>query len=93
MTQEALSEIADVGPNYIGEIERGMKMPSLNTFIKMVNGLGISADEILYDETFAGKTVALNSLTKQIDRLTPQQVAAVNDILSAVLKNIRTVGE
>ena len=42
-TLETLAEAADIGLVYLGEIERGIKMPSLKTFIKLVNALDVSA--------------------------------------------------
>ena len=44
-TLETLAEAADIGLVYLGEIERGIKMPSLKTFIKLVNALDVSADD------------------------------------------------
>ena len=38
-TQEVLAEKADIGLMYYGEIERGVKMPSMNVFIKIVDFL------------------------------------------------------
>ena len=46
-TLETLAEAADIGLVYLGEIERGIKMPSLKTFIKLVNALDVSADELI----------------------------------------------
>ena len=34
-TQQKLAELAGIGIMYLGEIERGTKMPSLNIFIKV----------------------------------------------------------
>ena len=49
MNQEQLAERADLSTPYIGMIERGEKMPSLESFIKIVNALDVSADVILCD--------------------------------------------
>ena len=38
-TQQDLADRADIGVVYISEIERGIKMPSLNIFIKIVDAL------------------------------------------------------
>ena len=38
-TQETLAERADIGLMYFGEIERGVKMPSMNVFIKILEAL------------------------------------------------------
>ena len=54
-TIEKLAETADIGVVFLGEIERGIKMPSMNTFIKIVEALNISSDYILRDELSSGK--------------------------------------
>ena len=40
-TQQALAEKADVAEMYISQIERGLKMPSMNLFIKIITALDI----------------------------------------------------
>ena len=45
-TQLALAEAVDVSEMYISQIERGMKMPSLNIFIKIITVLDISSDYV-----------------------------------------------
>lgn len=44
LRQEDLAEKTDLTTNYIGMVERGEKIPSLETFIKIVNALGVSSD-------------------------------------------------
>ena len=40
LRQEDLAEKTDLTTNYIGMVERGEKIPSLETFIKIVNACG-----------------------------------------------------
>ncbi len=87
-TQEALAEIADVGIMYYGEVERGVKMPSMKTFIKIVNALDVSADFILRNELTSGKPYVLDEITKKLDKLDPKQRKAAVDILDAFIKNL-----
>jgi len=44
MTQEELAAKADVSSTHIGVIERGVKIPNLDTFIAIANALEVSAD-------------------------------------------------
>ena len=62
LTLDQLSGEAGIGKVYLGEIERGKKMPSLATFINIVNALDVSADLLLRDEVNAGKSYVLNDL-------------------------------
>ena len=48
LTQEKLSEIIDVSPSYISEIERGSSIGSLATISKIANILNVSLDYLVF---------------------------------------------
>ena len=87
-TQEQLAEKADIGVMYLGEIERGVKMPSMKIFIKLIEALDISADYILRNELPSGKEYVLDEITEKLAVLTPKQRNAAVDILDAFIKNL-----
>lgn len=87
-TQRALAQIANVGGAYLGEVERGMKMPSLNIFIRLIEALDVSADYILRDELPSGKEYIYDEITQKLKNLTPKQRKTAADILDAYLHNI-----
>lgn len=87
-TQHALAELAEIGNVYIGEIERGLKMPSLHIFIKLIEALDVSADYILRDELPSGKHYIYDDITQRLKDLTPQQRKGAVDILDAYLRNL-----
>lgn len=43
-TMDKLAEKADLSVNYVGDLERGVKTPSLDTFIRIVEALDVPAD-------------------------------------------------
>lgn len=88
LTQEVLAEKADIGVMYLGEIERGVKMPSMNVFIRLVEALDISADYILRDELPSGRDYVFDELTQKLASLTPKQRKTASDILDAYIKNL-----
>ena len=47
ITQEKLSEIIDVSPSYISEIERGSSICSLSTITNIANVLNVSLDYLV----------------------------------------------
>lgn len=49
MTQEQLAEVANLSPMHVSVIERGVKLPKLETLINIANILDVSADELLQD--------------------------------------------
>ena len=85
LTQEQLAEKADIGFYYIGEIERGVKLPSLSVFIQIVEALGVSADSLLKDELTASPEFN-NEITAQLEKLNPKQRAGAVAILDAYIK-------
>lgn len=87
-SQHALAERAGMGNVYLGEIERGLKMPSLNSFIKIIEALDISADYVLRGELTSGKEYIYDELTRKLKNLTPGQRKTAGDILDAYLRNL-----
>lgn len=42
ISQETLALIAEINPAYVGQIERGLKSPTINTLKKLADALGVS---------------------------------------------------
>lgn len=87
-TQQRLAEEAGIGVMYLGEIERGTKMPSLRIFIKIVEELDISADYVLRDELPSGDHYIYDEITDKLKGLSPKQRKAAAEILDAYIRNI-----
>ena len=87
-TQNALARYAGVSNVYLGEIERGLKMPSMSSFIKIIQALNISADYILRDEVASGERYVYDELADKMRDLTPKQRKTAADILDGYLKNL-----
>lgn len=47
LSQEALSELADLHRTYIGALERGEKNPTMHTVEKLARALGVSPSYII----------------------------------------------
>ena len=89
LTQEQLSEKADISLYYLGEVERGVKTPSLKVFVAIVDALGVSADSLLRDSVSTGSVYINNEITKKLDTLTPKQRACAVEVLEAYIKAIQ----
>ncbi len=87
-TQKALAETAQIGEVYLSEIERGMKMPSMNIFIRIVEALDISADYVLRDELTSGQEYICCEILEKLKDLSIDQQKTAMDILDAYLKNL-----
>ena len=69
LRQEDLAEKTDLSANYIGMIERGEKIPSLETFISILNALEISADMVLADVLKQGYVVKNSLFSEDMQKL------------------------
>lgn len=49
LTIEQLAEKVDKSSNFIGQIERGDRKPSLETIVDLANALGTTVDNLLQD--------------------------------------------
>lgn len=87
-TQQRLAEEAGIGQMYLGEIERGVKMPSLRIFVRIVETLEVSADYILKDELSSGAHYVYDEVCEKLNRLSPKQRKTASDILDAYIRNI-----
>lgn len=87
-TQKDLADRAEIGAVYLSEIERGVKMPSLVIFIKIIDALEVSADYVLRDEVSSGKEYIRMEIAEKLLVLTPKQRKTATDILNAYLDNL-----
>ena len=87
MSQEKLAEEADVSPNFIGMIERGDKKPSLETFIKIINALGASADVILCDVIKDDYKVKDSLLHEKLSKLSEEDRRKIYDVVDTMISH------
>ena len=76
LTLEQLAEKANLSPNYVGMVERGLKEPGLATIVKLLNGLNVSADTLLCDLVPSASHVTDDEISKRLEGLTPMQKKA-----------------
>ena len=90
MTQESLAERAGLSVNYIGSIERGEKLPSLETFITIVNQIGVSADYILQDVIQENYELKMSMFNEKLAGLTAEQRSTVDDVVDALVRHLKS---
>ena len=87
LTQEQLAERAGLSPNYIGILERGEKLPSLETLLTLLNQLNVSADMVLCNVLNTGYAIKGSQLSEQLagcDKKVQDRVLAV---VATLLRN------
>lgn len=91
LRQEDLAEKTDLTTNYIGMIERGEKIPSLETFINILNSLGVSADMVLSDVLDNGYTVKDSLLNEKLEKLVPEDRNRIYEVNDTMMKHSKQI--
>ena len=88
LRQEDLAELTGLSINYVGAIERGEKIPALETLIDILNALDISADMVLCDVLKTGYDIKTSLLSEKIDRLPPEKIETVLDGVEVLIQHL-----
>lgn len=91
LRQEDLAEKTDLTTNYIGMIERGEKIPSLETFINILNSLGVSADMVLSDVLDNGYKVKDSLLNEKLEKLIPEDRNRIYEVIDTMMKHSKQI--
>lgn len=80
-TQLELAETLNISTNFLGDIERGNKLPSLKNLIKLSNTLKVSLDSMF--------TESLDNVLQEPDEnyYTDRQLAIMSDVIKVINEN------
>jgi transcriptional regulator with XRE-family HTH domain len=91
LTQQALANKANTKQDYIAQIERGSRNPSLRTFMNILTGLDISADYLIYGtskERTDEMSGLINDFTSFLSRRSMEDATAYYDIVHFMSKYV-----
>ncbi len=89
MRQEDLAEKAELSPNYIGAIERGEKIPSLETLLNIINVLNVSSNIVLCDVVNADYNVKTSLLSEKIDKLPSNERETIYAVIDTMVSHLK----
>ena len=84
--QEDFAEKIGLSVTYTGMIERGEKVPKLETFITIANALEVSADMLLADVLTVGYNIKSSEITEEISALTPSERERIYSVVEAMIR-------
>ena len=89
MSQEDLALRAEINPAYFGQVERGLKCPTIDTLYKISKALDVSLAELFQQDTFPISTVPqdrrLQELMSRIPENKREQVLKILEDLIPLL--------
>jgi len=89
MTQSNLAEMAGISNTYLSHIENGTGNMSMDTFVDIVNALGVTADELLKDSIYTGNLQAGDKLEWMLKGCTIYEKKVILEIASALKDVLR----
>lgn len=87
LTQEKLSEIIDVSPSYVSEIERGTSISSLATITKIAQTLNVSLDYLIYGINQNNSATTFFEILKTIPKKNHELYINLCENIANTLKN------
>ena len=86
LTQDQLAEILDVSVEFVGQIERSQRLPSMQIFIKLIEVLNVSADYLLRDSISTGQLFGENVLGHKSEQLSHKERIALEALIDTYLQ-------
>lgn len=80
LSQDELAHMAGISSNYLGQIERGEKCPSVETFLRLASALNISPVSLIKDCECMPSIVYTPELNRIIHLLKSYSVTELNEI-------------
>lgn len=83
LTRDKMSELADIGSGYYGQLEVGTSQMSIDTLIKLSRSMHLSMEYILFGEGYEpGDSSAVMDL---LQRCTPRELSLAEEVLKLFL--------
>ena len=86
-TQEEFAEKVGLSLTYIGMLERGDKIPKLETFIRIANTLEVSADMLLADVLTTGYSVKSTEMTSKLEKLPSDERERIYAVVDTLIQH------
>ena len=88
LTQEQLAEIIGLSASHISVIERGIKMPRLETLVEILNILKIDANFILADVLSVSNEIVSSLLSSKLSALPGNKQKKILRVLDTLIQEI-----
>ena len=83
LSSDKLSELCDVTPSYLRQVEAGSKTPSLPLFVELCNQLKVSPDYLMNGVVNDSVEHCTEEITDLFRAATPSQLKLISTILKA----------
>jgi len=89
LTQEKLSEMAEISPTHMSNIETGTTRVSLTTIVCLANALNVSADDLLCDSVIKARVQFENDIAEILSDCDEYEIRIIRDMAQALKETLR----
>ncbi len=86
LTQEDLAALVEISPTHVSVIERGAKIPRMDTFVAIANVLEVSADSLLVDVVDHAANSVASELSAAIENLPHNEKMHILKVIDVLLE-------
>lgn len=88
LTQSQFAELAGLGEDSIGKIERGISVPTIDTLMKMAEGLKVTLIELIGEpqQKAEGKNKILNDFIKYLRTKPLDDIRLIHEVAIKILE-------
>lgn len=88
LTAEQFAEQINLSTSMIREIERGNRLPSLGTLVKIANELNVSTDELLCDSVNKSSYIVNNEISENLKDLNAEDMSLVKSVIATLVAGL-----
>ena len=81
LTQEQLADMTNLSVPHMSVIERGAKLPRMDTFIEIANALNVTADSLLLDVLNTSSQIMASELSVTIEKMPVKEQKKILSII------------
>lgn len=89
LTQERLSELVEISPTHLSNIETGTTRVSLNAIVSIANALEITSDDLLCDSIIKAKVQFEKDIALLLEDCDEYEIRIVKDMVEATKSTLR----
>lgn len=89
ISQEKLAEMVGVGTTHVSHIETGNTVPSIKTFIAIINALNLSSDELLRNHMDKAKHILEGELADVLKDCNDEETRIITDTAKTLKETMR----
>lgn len=89
MKQEELAERTGLSSSYMSAIERGVKIPRLETFVRIANALEVTSDMLLSDVLDRGAEIKASAFIDIMKELAPKEQDRIFHVIEVLVKEAK----